>query len=74
MKSESQWQEIGSCPDCDAPLYKMGNQIKYHNCPYDRMDELVVSIRKLSKLVHHIDTMPIRKTPKEIIDEYLRSN
>ena len=59
--SEEQWQEIGSCPECDAPLYLMGDTIKYHDCPYDRMEGLISNIRKYSKLLAEIDTMPLQK-------------
>jgi len=41
MKSEEQWQEGGSCPDCGAPIYKMGEKFNPHICPYDEMDRIV---------------------------------
>ena len=62
-KSESQWKPIGTCPDCGSELYLMGNKIKWHDCPYDRMDSLVISINKLAGQVKRMD----RKTPADII-------
>ena len=59
--SEEQWQEIGSCPDCDAPLYLMGDTVKYHDCTYDRMSGLMQNIRTYSQLLKDIDTMPLQK-------------
>ena len=41
MKSEEQPKYIGTCPDCDSPLYLVGDKVRYHYCPYDRMTELV---------------------------------
>ena len=40
-KSEEQPEYIGTCPDCDAPLYLVGGRVRYHYCPYQHMDELV---------------------------------
>ena len=60
--SEEQWKEIGSCPDCSAPLYLMGNKVRWHDCPYEHMDEIVERIQEgfraekdyvLSKLTPH---------------------
>jgi hypothetical protein len=43
MNSEEQWNMVGTCPDCDAPLYQMGDRIVHKDgvCPYQYMDTLV---------------------------------
>ena len=35
-KSEEQWEEIGTCPVCDTPLYMKDGKVKGHKC----IDEL----------------------------------
>jgi hypothetical protein len=65
MNSEEQPIYIGECPDCDSPLYLIGDKVRYHYCPYQHMDELVDRIthdyvlaqlkpHKLEKLVKDI--------------------
>ena len=60
MESEEQWQMIGTCPLCDAPLYLMGDKVKYHHCPYDYMDELVDNINGYTALINDIDLIRAR--------------
>ena len=51
MLSEEQYKPIGTCPDCDEVLYQIGDKIAWHDCPYDRMDNLIVSINNLTRLI-----------------------
>jgi len=40
-KSEEQWQYIGTCPNCESPLYLMGSKIKWHECIPDDLEDYV---------------------------------
>ncbi len=33
--SEEQWERIDECEQCKAPIYAMGDKVKYHDCPYN---------------------------------------
>jgi len=70
-QSESQWQEIGQCPDCHAPLYLMGEKVKWHDCPYniDVYVDLVDQINESTEKVNAIREKMKGKSLDEVILE-----
>ena len=75
MKSEEQYRPIGFC-DCGHELMIINGKVKWHDCPdnLDAMEDTIHRIKLSGLKINEMSNVIMRKTAKEVIDDYLRSN